>query len=377
MPRPAGPRSKPGRSLVVALLVVFLVFLVLGAVGVGVLLANRKKPDDPPSPGRSEPPRGDLGKPGPVARADPPPAKELEAIEKHLPDDTSLAAVFDVKQLQGSPVAKRVMLGPFADELVPFRVGLGIDLPALVERVVVGVGSNERGGALVILQGRGLVTPKLTDAIRNRAGRDASPAWGGGPDVFAAGPGPSYLATTETGVLVSARRELIVEALEKSDGARRTTRFADPTLGTGLEVLNRAGVQSAAFGRAASIQLVVGLRQRSEKDQPAAAQLNALVGLVVFDDRGMHLHALAEETEPGRGPRLPAGLRPVARRPGRVLDPARAAAGTDRALLADAGPAIKGITAKRPYVHLVSTVPARRLDDWFAPFCQRSPTARE
>jgi serine/threonine-protein kinase len=372
LPRAAGSRPKPGRSLVVPLLVVFLVFLVLGAVGVGVLLANRKKPDDPP-PAKAAPPRTEVVSPGQIAKADPPPAKELEAVEKYLPDGTSLAAVFDVRQLQASPVARKVMLGPVADELAPFRVGVGIDLPSLVERVVVGVGPEERGGALVVLQGRGLVTPKLTDAIRGLARRNASPAWDGGPDVFPVGVGPSFLATTETGLLISARRELVVEALEKADGVRRTTRFTDPTIGPGFEVLNRPGVQLAAFGRAAAIQLVVGLRQRWQEDHPAAARLNALVGLVVFDDRGMHLHALADETEVGKTHEFLRGF-------GRSIgDPARASTPPDRRLerigmlLTDAEPALKGLTPKRPYVHLVSTVPPRRLDDWFVPFLPTKP----
>ena len=38
------------------------------------------------------------------------------------------------------------------------------------------------------------------------------------------------------------------------------------------------------------------------------------------------------------------------------------------ALLTGAEPALKGPTPKRPYTHLVSTIPARNLDDWFAPF---------
>jgi hypothetical protein len=311
--------------------------------------------------------------PGQVVKADPPSAKEFEAVEKYLPDDTSLAVVFDVKQVQASPVAKRVLLGPIADELLPFRVGFGIDVPALVERAVVGVGSADRGGALVVLQGRGLVTPRLTDALRTLAGRTGGAAWDGNADVYAVGPGPTFLATTETGVLISSRRDLVVEALEKADGARRTTRFADPTLGPGFEMLNRPGVQSAAFGRGAAIQVVVGLRQGSQKDHSTAAKLNALAGLVVFDDRGIHLHALADETEPGKAHDF---LKIFGRSLGEL---ARTLTPTDQrlerigTLLADAEPALKGLTPKRPFVHLVSTVPARRLDDWFAPFLPTKP----
>ena len=367
LPRAATDRRRPSHRLVVALVAVFLVFLVLGAAGVGVLLANRKKADDPP-PAKTEPPRGELTRPPEVAKAAPPPAKELEAVDKFLPDDTSVAAVFDVKQLQASPVAKKVLLGPIADELLPFRTGFDIDLPALVERAVVGVGSEDKGGALVILQGRSLVTPRLTDAVRTLALGRVAPAWDGGPAVFAVGPQPTFLATTSTGVLLSARRDLVVEALEKADGARRSTQFADPTVGTGLEILNRPVLQSTAFGRSASIQVAVGVRQRWQGFHPSAKQLTFLVGLVVFDDRGMHLHALADEAEAGKAREFVKSVGQALGGLSRTIWPPDQRLERIGTLLAGASPAPKGPTAKRPYTHLVSSVPARNLDDWFGPF---------
>jgi serine/threonine-protein kinase len=360
-------RNRRNHGLVVTLVVVFLVFLLIGAVGVGVLLANRKKPEEPP-PTKSEPSRVEQPRPAPVAKADPPLARELEAVEKFLPDDTSVAAVFDVKQLQASPTAKRVLLGPIADELLPFRTGFDLDLPSLVERAVVGVGSEDKGGALVILQGRGLVTTRLSDTIRTLAmGRQAL-AWDGGPQVFAVGPQPTFLATTSTGVLLSSRRDLVVEALEKADGSRRTTRFTDPTVGTGLETLNRPLLQLTAFGRAASIQVVVGLRQKWQVYHPSAKQLSFLIGLVAFDERGMHLHALADEAESGKTLEFVKTLGRVFGDLARTMSPPELRLVRIGALLTGAEPALKGPTPKRPYTHLVSTIPARNLDDWFAPF---------
>jgi hypothetical protein len=186
--------------------------------------------------------------------------------------------------------------------------------------------------------------------------------------VYAVGPGPTFLATTEASLLVSSRRELIAEALEKRDAGRRTTRFADPTVGTGLETLNRSVVQLSGFGRSASIQVVVGVRQRWLWFQPSAKQLNFLVGLVVFDDRGMHLHALAGEAEAGRAVEFVKSLGKVLGDLGRAATPPEQRLERIEALLAGAEPGPKGLTAKRPFVHLVSTVPARNLDDWFAPF---------
>jgi eukaryotic-like serine/threonine-protein kinase len=113
LPRAAAPRARPRQSLVVPLAVVFLVCLVLGAVGVGVLLANRKRPDDPP-PAKAAPLRTGAVSPGSVAKAGPPPAKELQAVEKCLPDDTGQPGVFDIKQLQASAVPKKILLGRIA-----------------------------------------------------------------------------------------------------------------------------------------------------------------------------------------------------------------------------------------------------------------------
>jgi hypothetical protein len=351
-----------GRWWVLGLAALFVVFLVIGGIIVGVLLAGRKKPVDPPSPGNHEPPRVEPDKTAPKPRAEAPPARELEAVDKYLPNDASLAAVFDVKQLQASPAARRVILGPVADELLPFRAAFGIDLPALVERAVIGVRPEEKGGALIILQGRTLVTPKLTDALHTLAGANAVHAWDGGPDLFAIG--PSFLATTETCLLISTRPELVVEALQKQDGGRATT-FTDPTVGWGFEALARPLVQESLFARSAAIHVVIGLRQQWQKDHPSAAKLNLLTGLVVFDDRGMHLHVLADEDESGKA-------REFVHSFGRALGELSKTASDQRlerigSLLVDAEPA-KVLVPRAGLVHLRTTVPPRWLDNWLAPF---------
>ena len=378
LPRVTRPRRPARRNLLVPLSIVFIVFLLIGAIGVGALLSTRKKPDDPP-PAKSEPPRVELTKPAPVVKAEsppvakdePPPTREMESAERFLPDDTGLAAVFDIKQLQNSPTAKRVLLGPIADELIPFRFAFGIDLPAVVERAVIGIGSDEKGG-LLVLQGRTLVTPKLTDTIRGLAAGTVMPAWDGGPDVFALGVDPMYLATTEASVLMSARRELVVEALEKAEPGKRTTAFADPTVSAGFQTLNRPLVQSLPMGRGASIQIVVGLRQNEQKIHPSAAKLNFLAGLVVFDNSGMHIHALAEESEPGKA------LEFVRAFGGALTELSKQMSSEPRlerlgSLLTDLQPSMRGgPAAKKPHVHLVATVNSRRLDDWFEPFLPKN-----
>lgn len=380
-PRVAAQRGRRRqKNQLVPLVVVFVAFLLIGAVGVGIRLANRKKPADSPAPSKTDPPRGEQARPAPVAKSDSPnpiPASELEAVDKYLPDETSVAAVFDVKQLQASPVAKKVLLESVADALLPFRAGFGIDLPAVVERAVVGIGSEGQSGALVILQGRELVTPRLTEALQTLAGPKAGPAWEGGPPLFEVGPIPTYLATTETGVLVSARRELVVHALEKGDPTYRTTRFVDPTVQSGFDVLypkpgsgpeSRSRAAIAGFARSSQVQIVFGLRQPREKNHPAAGQLNSLLGLVVFNDGGMHVHAVADETEPGKAReflRVLGGALGDLSKSWSPPEPRLERIGT---LLAGFEPAAKGPNVRGPYAHLVAHVPPRRLDDWFAPF---------
>ena len=55
--------------------------------------------------------------------------------------------------------------------------------------------------------------------------------------IFAVGKVPEFMATSETCLFVSARRELIVEALEKRE-SKRTTKFTDSTISRGFETLS-------------------------------------------------------------------------------------------------------------------------------------------
>ena len=71
-----------------------------------VLLGNRKKPDETPATPRTEPARTEPAKTPPKVKLDPLPANDLETAEKFLPDDTSLVALFDLKQWQATPAAR-------------------------------------------------------------------------------------------------------------------------------------------------------------------------------------------------------------------------------------------------------------------------------
>jgi serine/threonine-protein kinase len=362
VPRPTAPKADNSRW-VIAVVAVFVVFLLLGAAAVGIFFATRKKPTEP-SPGTQEPPKTEPIRP--VAKQDPPPARELEAVDKYLPDDTGLAAIFDVKQLQSSPVGKKVFLGPVVDELLPFRQQFGVDLPAVVERVILASAPDREQGSLIILQGKSLVTPRLEDALRTLAGGNVSRAGPDGPEVYAIGREPNYLATTETCLLLSSRRERIVEALAKRDGTKKT-KFADPTVTAGVRALSR--VTELPFARSSAIHLVVGLRRGWPPLIPSAAKVNLMVGIVLFDDRGMHFHTFADETESGKGLEFERAYGKVIAEWGRPAMDAR----LERiGMLLSAADAPKLGQYKGGHAHYVANVPARNLDDWLAPFLPKN-----
>ena len=112
----------------------------------------------------------------------------------------------------------------------------GVDPLSVVERIIIGVGEDDK--SVIVLQGRGLVTPRLLDGAKTWPGVTTEPAWPGGPDLYVlgqkAGTGEAFAATSETCVILSPHRDRIVEMLEKREGMKKT-KFADITLERGLE----------------------------------------------------------------------------------------------------------------------------------------------
>jgi hypothetical protein len=93
------------------------------------------------------------------------------------------------------------------------------------------------------------------------------------------------------------------------------------------------------------------------------------VVLLTFDDRGMHLHTFADETEPGAVLDVQRGFGNFLVTHARAATPPDARLERLGELIADAAPA-RFAPAKGRYTHLHATVPARRLDEWFAPFAR-------
>jgi serine/threonine-protein kinase len=345
---------------VVILAAIFTVFLCVGAVAANMLLGARKKFDDPsPPPPRHELPKNEPAKFAPKTRPDPPPAKDLETAEKFLPDDASAVALFDWKQWQAAPAVRPIVLGPLGDQLAGFRRATGVDLLAALERVVVGLSPDEE--TVVILQGRGLVTPRLIDGVKAIPGARFEPAWEGGPELVVLPDGkaarPIYAGASETSVVLSAHRHRLVEALEKRDAGKRT-RLADATVARGLEY---------AYARPFAAFVTIGLKQDWAKLVPAASKLNFAAAGLVFDDRGMAFHTLADESEPGKAVELQRAFGRMLADKAKTVDPPDFRIERLAGLLLDAE-VVRLPPARPRLTHTQHLVPARKLEEWFAPF---------
>jgi len=366
-PPPLPREQAPRRSIlpwVLALSAIFLVFLTVGAIGATILIRKAREKtegDSVPPPALADAPKPDPPKPAPKPKSDAPPPKDLEVLEKYMPNDAGMVVVFDVKQWQSSLSARQAVLAPLADHLADFRRGTGVDLLNVVERVVIGTGADAKAGTVVVLQGRGLVTPRLIDAVKTLPGVQTQPVADGWSDlaVFAGdgSVGALYAAATETSVILSANRERVIEALAKQDGTKRT-RFTDPTIGRGLEF---------AFARPFAAYVTIGLRQEWANIVPAASKLNFAAAGLYFDDRGMHFATLADETESGKATELQKAIGTFWTTIAKAANPPDLRIERLARLVLDAE-SPRFVLPKNRYFQHHLFIPKAKLDEWFAPF---------
>lgn len=359
-PRPI--KRKPQRSpwpLVVA--AVLAVVLVGGAIAVGVAYANRKKTDDT-SPGNHEPPKQDQPKLAPkTVKADPPPAKDLDSVDRFLPDDSQLAIIFDLKNWQHFPKSKEKLVEPLMQKLGGFQRAIGVDLLAVVERVVIGIGPDEKPGDVLIVQGRSLVTPRLLEGVKSIAGVTVQPSKDGGPEIYVLSPREEsntvYAAAVDTSIIMSMSRERVFEAVEKRDLAKRT-KFEDSTIERGLEWAN---------ARPFAVYATMGMRSGWAATQPAASKINFIGVGILFDERGMHLHTIADDQDSGKAAELQKAFAKALSDKVAKSDAPDSRTQRIASLLQDAEPS-KLPFSKVRRSHLYHFVPARKLDEWLAPF---------
>ena len=291
-------------------------------------------------------------------QADPPPAKDLEAAES-ICRTTHRSSPCSISQWQSAAVVRPLVVAPVSDQPAGFRKATGVDLVTAAERVAVGLAADDE--AVVILQGRSLVTPRLVDGVKAMPGVRIELAWEGGPELAVLGdenPDKAvYAVASETSVVLSPHRRRVIEALEKRDGGRRT-RLADPTIARGLEY---------ASARPFAAFVTLGLRQEWAKSIPGATKLNFAAAGIVFDDRGMSFHTLADETEPGKAIELQRAFGRLLADKGKATEPADLRLERIASLLLDAEP-VRLPPPRLRLTHTQHLVPARRLEEWFAPF---------
>jgi hypothetical protein len=358
-PKPKPTRRKPdGFPWLIIGGVVLVMAIMAGVIAIGVNLSGGRKKDDP-SPGNQEQ-KADPPKPPPkTAKNDLPPVRDLEIIEKYLPNDSALAIVFDIKQWQTFEPAKQYVLMPLAEKLAGFHRSTGVDLMSVVERVMIAVGDDDK--SVIVLQGRGLVTPRLLDGAKTWPGVTTEPAWPGGPDLYVlgqkSGTGEAYAATSETCVIISPHRDRIVDALEKREGMKRT-KFADITLERGLEY---------AYARPFAAFATIGLRSGWARFQPAAGKLTFVAVGVFFDEKGMHSHTLADDPDVTKVAELQKSFAKMLEEKANESRPPDLRVQRLADLLANAQPTKLPMPGVRR-THLMNLVPYRKLEEWFAPF---------
>ncbi|HVK13435.1 MAG TPA: hypothetical protein VM597_32080, partial [Gemmataceae bacterium] len=329
----------------------FFVFLVGGAVAVGLLMRNSKKTEPaPPKAGPPPPPRADAP---PKAE----PARELETLEKYLPYTAAVVGVADVNRWHSIPAAKQYLLEPLGRKLADLSRATGTDLTGTIERIGFAVVGKGDGGTLVIAQGRSLVTPGVTAGLKAIAGVTTEPAWDGGPDLLllpGPGDGPKqYVGFTDTTALLSRDRGLVVEGLKKHDGPSRPP-LADMTLNRGLGMANE---------KPFAVFVALGCRSDLAKSIDALTGLHAAAGGLYFEDRGMLFGVMAQEADGGSEKATEArdALGKV------LLERAKAEGETDRRLervarlLLDASRPL----FQRRGLHSLTVIPTRQLGDWF------------
>jgi len=361
LPR-AERKSKFPLFLVVAAVAIL---LLTSGIVIGVVLAMKKRTEDPsPSqePPKPEPPKAGPGK---TAMNDPPVVKDLETIEKYLPNDSALVVLFDLKQWHDSTAGRKYILVPIAEKLAAFTKATGVDLLTAAERVVLGVVPDDKPGDVIVIQGRSLVSTKLLEGTKTIPNVSAKPAWNGGPDVYKLGSDKALFgAATDTSIILSSSRERILEALEKRDGVKRT-KFDDPTIARGIEY-----AQSKPFAFFATL----GLREGWAKMLPMASKVNFIAIAATFEERGMYIQTIGDETEVGKVAELQKAFAKLLDDKAKESDPPNQVVSRIAKALADAEPTAKpGPFAKnKRMIHLVHHIQARRLEEWFAPFVPKA-----
>lgn len=366
----AQPPALPTRDVNAAptkkwlMLLIPLAILAIG-LSIGGVLGFRQWKDRqadsqlPPEAPKGETPKADT--PKTKVEPKPVPTKDLDSLEKYLPNDTAVLVVLEPKAFQSSTQVKERLVHPLNEALKNFKNATSIDLPNTVDRMIVSYPEVEKNGILVILQGKTLVTERAIDGLRNLKSVRTEKL----PDKselfilpWQEDEQSLFVAATDTSVLITLNKQRLLEALEKRDGAKRTT-INDPTIEAAIRMMySRVLYPHAIFA-------AIGLRSGLMRFVPPAGRLNFACAAVSFEERMMHFYTVVDEKEAGKAVEFQRLLAKFLM--GKLNDDSPANPRLEklgellqRATLA---PASKG-----KFFHSHTRIPYDQLADWFGPF---------
>ncbi len=338
-----------------ALSVVFLAIVLIANTLLNRVRSKSLDPVVPESTPRVEPAKPKV-EPAPVV------PKDLETIEKYLPDDSSLVLVFDLRNARSSAAGRQYIVGPIMEPLWPVKLLTGLDFANTLDRVILSVAGRNDSELVFIAQGRTLVSPKLIETMKSLPGVEDQPAWEGGPEILMLPAGKpdgqiNYMAFTETSVIFSANRDRVLASLDKKDGAKRT-KLEDATLARGLE---------HAHAKPFTAFAALACRCRLSKFISGSEKLEFAVAGIGFEERGLMFLTMADESTAGKAAETQKAI-------GQLLLTKAQETSDQRIeriarLFLDAQ-APKNLLGKR-WIQSIHVVPERRFDDWFAPFAAK------
>ena len=152
----------------------------------------------------------------------------------------------------------------------------------------------------------------------------------------------------------------MLDALDKRHNSKRT-KFDDVTVERGLEY---------ADSRPFAVFATMGVRSGWAATQASASQMGFIAAGVLFDDRGMHLHTISDETDTSKVAEFQMAFGKILLAKAEMSEPPDPRVERIANLLIEAQPG-KGPFAKFRRSHLYNLIPTRRLEAWFAPFVEQ------
>jgi eukaryotic-like serine/threonine-protein kinase len=303
---PEGDDQQPTRPKWIVFAAAGVVCLVLLAIVIGLL--SKPKPNIDDSSPNADPPstktKTDTKKtPEKTPEKTPAesPAKDLDSIERFIPNETASLVVFDLRELRNVPLIRDKILPDLGRRLQAMVDPVGAELMSKADRVVI-ANTVRDDDTVTIFQGRKLVTPKLLEQARESGETKTSRLADGVTDLFefrippeggsTGEPTTLFAVAIDASVVVSRSRDRVMDAFDKREGTDRRTRLSDPTILPGL-------VNTSWGPKSYPVRASLGLRSGGLRFVGTAQKVDSASAAVDFTDRGMEFHVVLQESESG------------------------------------------------------------------------------